>query len=108
MVVLQAFQQLCGINAIVYFTPLILREAGVSSILSRLVSDGNAASMLSTIVAYAPKIPALVLAGKLMDRMGRKKLLTTFTPVMGISLVTLASSFRWLPAGANSGEPLQS
>jgi len=100
MVALQAFQQLCGINAIVYFTPLILKEAGVASILSKLVSDGNAASMLGTIVAYTPKIPALVLASVLMDKMGRKKLLTTFTPVMGLSLVTLASSFRFLQPGS--------
>ena len=75
VVALQAFQQLSGINAIVYFTPLILREAGVSALTSRVITDPNGASMLSTILAYAPKIPSLFLAGVLMDRMGRKALL---------------------------------
>ena len=98
-VFLQAFQQVCGINAIVYFTPLILREAGVSKLTGKVLTNPEAASMLSTIVAYAPKIPALLVASKLMDRMGRKKLLTTFTPIMGASLVTLASCFRWLEPG---------
>ncbi|GMI15367.1 hypothetical protein TrVE_jg2732 [Triparma verrucosa] len=100
VVALQAFQQLAGINAIVYFTPLILREAGVSSLTSKLLPDPNAASMLSTIIAYSPKIPALILASKLMDKMGRKKLLTTFTPVMSASLVSLALVFRYLQPGS--------
>jgi len=98
VVVLQAFQQLSGINAIVYFTPLILREAGVSALTARVVSDPNGASMLSTILAYAPKIPSLFLAGVLMDRMGRKSLLRSFVPMMGASLVTLACAFK-LPQG---------
>jgi len=46
--------------------------------------------MLSTIIAYSPKIPALILASELMDKMGHKKLLTTFTPIMSLSLISLA------------------
>jgi len=100
VVALQAFQQLAGINAIVYFTPLILREAGVSALTSKLLPDPNAASMLSTIIAYSPKIPALILASRLMDKMGRKKLLTTFTPIMSLSLISLASAFKFLEPGS--------
>ena len=100
-VTLQVFQQLCGINAIVYFTPTILREAGVPALLKKVgVSDPNAASMLSTIVAYAPKLPALLLAANLMDKLGRRTLLLTFVPVMGLSLATLASCFVLFPAGS--------
>lgn len=92
-VVLQAMQQMCGINAIVYFTPTILREAGVSTLFSKVTTNTNAASMLSTVIAYTPKIPALLVAMKLMDSLGRRSLLTRGIPAMGASLFGLAMAF---------------
>ena len=86
-IALQAFQQMAGINAIVYFTPLILREAGVDAVLAKIgVADPNQASLLCTLIAYGPKIPALMLASRLMDTMGRRAMLLNFVPVMGASL----------------------
>ena len=96
---LQMFQQLSGINAIVYFTPSILKEAGVPALLKKVgILDPNAAGLLSTIFAYLPKMPALLLAMKLMDKMGRRSLLLTFVPIMSSALLSLAMCFRFMSA----------
>jgi predicted MFS family arabinose efflux permease len=51
------------------------------------------------VIAYTPKIPALVLASKLMDKMGRRSMLLNFVPVMGLALATLASALKFLEPG---------
>ena len=98
---LQMFQQFTGINAVVYFTPQTLKEAGVPVLFARFGLDDDAASLLATTLSYLPKIPALFLAMRLMDQMGRRRLLQTFVPFMGASLFALAGVFSWL--GSSSG-----
>lgn len=101
--VLQVFQQFTGINAVVYFTPQTLKEAGVPVLFSRFGLNDDAASLLATTIAYIPKIPALFLAMKLMDSMGRRRLLQAFVPVMGASLLGLAGVFSVLGGSIGSG-----
>ncbi len=91
-VVLAVFQQITGINAILYYAPRIFEGAGFE----RMSAIGQSAivglvNMLFTVVA-------IVLA----DRVGRRPLLLVATAGMGISLVLLGAAFRFplLPASA--------
>ena len=96
---LQVAQQFAGINAVVYFTPQILKASGTVSrvaeagraVVGPALSD-DAAAILATAVAYCPKIPAMFLCMALMDSWGRKKLMTTFVPAMGACLLLLANT----------------
>jgi SP family arabinose:H+ symporter-like MFS transporter len=91
-IVLAVFQQITGINAILYYAPRIFEGAGferMSAICqSTLVGLVN---MLFTVVA-------IVLA----DKVGRRPLLLVATGGMGVSLVLLGAAFRFpvLPASA--------
>ena len=100
---LQMCQQLSGINAIVYFTPQILREAGAPAMFAGLGWSADAAAMAATTLAYLPKIPSVLLATYLIDRIGRKALLSTFVPLMALCLVALAASTGGALSGAAAG-----
>ena len=48
---LQLCQQFCGVNAIVYFTPLILKKAGAPAMFTALgVTQPDVAAMLATVM----------------------------------------------------------
>ena len=87
---LQLFQQFCGVNAIVYFTPLILKQAGAPALFASWGVSSDAAAMLATVLAYLPKIPSVLLATYLIDRMGRRWMLQAFIPPLTICLAVLA------------------
>lgn len=101
------FQQFSGINAIIYFTPQIIKEAKVPMLFSQLGLKDNAASLLATVLVYVPKIPALFTTMALLDSCGRRRLLRLFVPVMGLCHVSLAIAFgmmkseavNWFPRG---------
>jgi SP family arabinose:H+ symporter-like MFS transporter len=91
-VVLAVFQQITGINAILYYAPRIFEGAGFE----RMSAIGQSAvvglvNMLFTVVAIL-----------LADRAGRRPLLLIATAGMGVSLVLLGAAFRFpfLPASA--------
>jgi sugar porter (SP) family MFS transporter len=91
-IVLAIFQQITGINAILYYAPRIFEGAGFA----RMSAIGQSAivglfNMLFTLVAIA-----------LADKVGRRPLLLVATGGMGISLVLLGAAFRFpfLPASA--------
>ena len=91
-VVLAVFQQITGINAILYYAPRIFEGAGFA----RMSAIGQSAivglvNMLFTIVA-------IVLA----DKVGRRPLLLVATGGMGVSLLLLGAAFKFplLPASA--------
>jgi MFS transporter, SP family, arabinose:H+ symporter len=91
-IVLAVFQQVTGINAILYYAPRIFEGAGFA----RMSAIGQSAivglfNMLFTLVAIA-----------LADKVGRRPLLLVATGGMGISLVLLGAAFRFplLPASA--------
>jgi len=104
---LQMFQQCSGINAVVYFTPQTLKLSGVPELFSKFGLGEDAASLLATIFAYAPKIPSLLLAMRLMDAdgWGRKTLLKTFVPGMAACLFALAASFSLVNGASSSVLP---
>lgn len=89
---LQLAQQFCGVNAIVYFTPQILKQAGVPSMFSSMGVSSDAAAMLATVLAYLPKIPSVLLATYLIDRKGRKWMLQAFVPPLAACLALLAAT----------------
>jgi MFS transporter, SP family, arabinose:H+ symporter len=91
-IVLAVFQQITGINAILYYAPRIFEGAGFA----RMSAIGQSAlvglvNMLFTVVA-------IVLA----DKVGRRPLLLVATGGMGVSLILLGAAFKFpvLPASA--------
>ena len=87
---LQLFQQFCGVNAIVYFTPQILKQAGAPALFASWGVSPDAAAMLATVLAYLPKIPSVLLATWLIDRRGRRWMLKAFVPPLAACLAVLA------------------
>eukprot|EP00897_Mesotaenium_endlicherianum_P000830 jgi/Mesen1/10748/ME000903S10088 len=94
---LQAFQQLCGINAVVFYTPQILKLAGAQDLIAL---NDKSASILATIASYSLKVPVILLSMRLVDLVGRRRLLLYSIPFMALALVVLAASFLGLPLGA--------
>mmetsp|Transcript_22121 Transcript_22121/g.76018 ORF Transcript_22121/g.76018 Transcript_22121/m.76018 type:complete len:354 (-) Transcript_22121:162-1223(-) len=100
---LQFFQQFAGINAVITFTPQILRDAGVPAFLGRACGiDRNAAAVLAAAIAFAPKLPAMFATMALMDSWGRRRLLRTFVPCMGAAMLALAATLHRIAAGGAS------
>jgi SP family arabinose:H+ symporter-like MFS transporter len=91
-VVLAVFQQITGINAILYYAPRIFENAGFA----RMSAIGQ-----STIIGLVNLLFTFV-AIALDDKLGRKPLLLLAAGGMGISLVLLGAAFRYhfLPASA--------
>jgi len=91
-IVLAVFQQITGINAILYYAPRIFEGAGFG----RMSAIGQ--STIVGLVNMLFTVVAIVLA----DRVGRRPLLLIATGGMGVSLVLLGAAFRFpvLPASA--------
>jgi MFS family permease len=89
---LQLFQQFCGVNAIVYFTPQILKQAGATNLFLKWGVSANAAAMLATVLAYVPKIPSVLLSAYLIDKLGRRRMLLSFIPVLAVCLGVLGAT----------------
>ncbi|XP_071705871.1 plastidic glucose transporter 4-like [Rutidosis leptorrhynchoides] len=77
------FQQLAGINAVVYYSTSVFRTAGVASDVAASALVG-AANVFGTLIASS-----------LMDKQGRKSLLMTSFSGMAISMLLLSLSFTW-------------
>jgi SP family arabinose:H+ symporter-like MFS transporter len=91
-VVLAIFQQITGINAILYYAPRIFEGAGFA----RMSAIGQ--STIVGLVNMLFTVVAIVLA----DKVGRRPLLLVATGGMGVSLVLLGAAFKFplLPASA--------
>jgi sugar porter (SP) family MFS transporter len=89
-VVLAVFQQITGINAILYYAPRIFEGAGFE----RMSAIGQ--STIVGLVNMLFTVVAIVLA----DKVGRRPLLLVATAGMGVSLVLLGAAFKspFLPA----------
>lgn len=85
------FQQLAGINAVVYYSTSVFRSAGIKSDVAASAFVG-AANVFGTAVASS-----------LMDRQGRKSLLTFSFTGMAASMLLLSLSFTWKVLAPYSG-----
>lgn len=87
---LAVFQQVTGINTVIYYAPTILQSAGISS---------ASGAILATAGIGVVNVIMTVVSMWLVDRMGRRPLLLTGTAGMVISLGILGFAFR-MPGGA--------
>ncbi|CAC01856.1 sugar transporter-like protein [Arabidopsis thaliana] len=85
------FQQLAGINAVVYYSTSVFRSAGIQS-------DVAASALVG-----ASNVFGTAVASSLMDKMGRKSLLLTSFGGMALSMLLLSLSFTWKALAAYSG-----
>ncbi|XP_058078032.1 probable polyol transporter 4 [Magnolia sinica] len=92
---IQCFQQITGIDATVYYSPTIFREAGIMS------KNGLLAATVA--VGFSKTIFILV-AIFLIDRVGRKPLLYVSTIGMTVCLFGLAAALTVIGHGVGSKE----
>ncbi|MBX0295600.1 sugar porter family MFS transporter [Haloarcula nitratireducens] len=83
---LAVFQQITGINAVMYYAPTVLESTGF----------GDVTSILATVGIGAINVAATVVAIALIDRVGRRRLLLTGIGGMIATLVALGAVF-YLP-----------
>ena len=81
---LAVFQQITGINTVIYYAPTIFAQAGLSSASASIAASAGIGlvNVLMTLVAI-----------RLMDRSGRRKLLLSGMGIMGVALLVLAGAF---------------
>jgi MFS transporter, SP family, xylose:H+ symportor len=82
-VMLSLFQQFVGINAVLYYAPLMFRNMGAST----------DASLLQTIIVGVANVAFTIVALVTVDRWGRKPLLILGAVVMAVSMLTLGTLF---------------
>ncbi|KAG2710730.1 hypothetical protein I3843_04G041200 [Carya illinoinensis] len=85
------FQQLAGINAVVYYSTSVFHRAGIAS-------DVAASALVG-----AANVIGTAIASSLMDRQGRKSLLMTSFSGMAASMLLLSLSFTWKVLAPYSG-----
>ncbi|MGH3754373.1 MAG: MFS transporter, partial [Pseudonocardiaceae bacterium] len=91
---LAIFQQLCGINAIVYYAPIVLTSFGVSALTALLFGFLNGLLNILTI--------AVVVRSKVVDRRGRKPVLLAGLVGMSASLLAVGVAALILPVGSTA------
>jgi sugar porter (SP) family MFS transporter len=79
------FQQVTGINSILYYAPVIFKQTVVNS----------SSSLLQTIGIGVVNVIATFIAIGLVDKVGRRKFLLAGALVMGISLTAVALCFQY-------------
>ena len=84
-VLVAIFQQITGINAILYYAPVIFKETGL---------DG-ASSLFQTIFIGIANVLSTFLAIGLVDKIGRRKLLLSGCLLMAISLAVVGACFQY-------------
>ncbi len=80
---LAAFQQLSGINSVLYYAPMVFETSGV----------GRDSAFLQTIILGAVFVITTLIAMALIDKLGRKLLLIIGTAIMALSLGLASYSF---------------
>ncbi|CAI9777135.1 unnamed protein product [Fraxinus pennsylvanica] len=86
---IQMLQQFSGINGVLYYTPQILQQAGISDLLSNLGIGLESASFLLSAFTNFLMLPCIAVAMRFMDLSGRRSLLLMTIPVLIVSLIIL-------------------
>jgi MFS transporter, SP family, galactose:H+ symporter len=91
---LAIFQQVTGINTVIYYAPTIVQRAGIPSASGALLATSGigAVNVLMTVVAMI-----------LLDRVGRRPLLLGGMVVMAVAVATLGLAFRLTGLMSNLG-----
>jgi sugar porter (SP) family MFS transporter len=82
-VALAVFQQITGINTIIYYAPTLLASAGL----------GTSAALLANVVNGAVNVLMTIVAIRLLDRTGRRPLLLGGTTGMAVGMLVVALTF---------------
>jgi sugar porter (SP) family MFS transporter len=82
-VLLAVFQQITGINTVIYYAPTLLQSAGL----------GNNAALLANVVNGAVNVGMTIVAIWLLDKVGRRPLLLSGTAGMAVGMVIVGCSF---------------
>jgi sugar porter (SP) family MFS transporter len=82
-VMLAVFQQITGINTIIYYAPSLLHDAGL----------GSSAALLANVGIGAVNVGMTIVAIRLLDRTGRRPLLIWGSVGMAIGMFATAFSF---------------
>jgi len=84
-ILVAVFQQITGINSILYYAPVIFKATGLSASSSILQTIGiGIINVISTFIAIG-----------LVDRVGRKRFLLAGSLLMGLSLTAVALCFQY-------------
>jgi MFS transporter, SP family, xylose:H+ symportor len=92
-ILLSVFQQFVGINAVLYYAPLMFKNLGAST----------DSSLWQTVIVGVANVVFTVIAIVTVDRLGRKPLLIIGGVVMGVAMITLGFQFQ---ANATGTGPL--
>src|SRR5918998_845961 len=92
---LAVFQQIIGINTIIYYAPTTLTNVGY----------GNEAAIYANLIIGVINVFMTLLAIRLIDRVGRKPLLLAGLVGMVLSLTVLGLSSLLLPQPSNPTDP---
>ena len=82
-VMLAIFQQITGINTVIYYAPTLLQGAGF----------GNSAALLANVVNGAVNVGMTIVAIWLLDKVGRRPLLLSGTAGMAVGMAIVGCSF---------------
>ena len=82
-VLLAVFQQITGINTVIYYAPTLLQGAGF----------GNSGALLANVVNGVVNVGMTIVAIWLLDKVGRRPLLLTGTAGMAVGMAITALSF---------------
>jgi sugar porter (SP) family MFS transporter len=82
-VMLAVFQQVTGINTVIYYAPTLLQGAGF----------GNSGALLANVVNGAVNVGMTIVAIWLLDKVGRRPLLLSGTAGMAVGMAITACCF---------------
>lgn len=84
-ILVAVFQQVTGINSILYYAPVIFKETGLSS----------ASSLMQTILVGVVNVVSTFIAIGLVDKVGRRKFLLAGSVAMGVCLIVVGLCFHY-------------